>query len=233
MFKNMAGIKRFFIGLLYIFFSFLFTYICISTALADTVGRFTDIRGDVSLKRIKTTIKPSINDPVVIKDLVITGEVSRTKLILIDNSLLNIGNNSRVEITDFLLDRDTRKGIILIKTGALHAKAESLAVSNSRFEIRTPTAVIGARGTEWFTETEGEGTSIYSMSQSIAVYNPAYPNQMVTIPENHFSKVMKGSVPTPPQAYCPSDLHIIMKRWDLAGQQTSQKVKEGACEVKR
>jgi len=229
----MTGIKRFFIGLFYAFFLFLFNVICINAVFADTVGRFTDIRGDVSLKRIKTIIKPSINDPVVIKDLVITGGASRTKLILIDSSLLNIGNNSRVEITDFLLDRDTRKGIILIKTGALHAKAESLAVPNSRFEIRTPTAVIGARGTEWFTETKEEGTSIYSMSKSIAVYNPAYPNQVVTIPENHFSSVMKGAMPTPPQAYCPSDLHIIMKRWDLVGQQSSQKVIEGACEAKR
>ncbi|MCX8110377.1 MAG: FecR family protein [Syntrophorhabdaceae bacterium] len=207
--------------------------LCINPAFADTIGRFTDIRGDVSLKRTKITTRPAINDPIIIKDLVITGEVARTKLMLIDSSLLTIGNNSRVEITDFLLDKDTRKGIILVKSGALHAKAESLAVPNSRFEIRTPTAVIGARGTEWFTETEEEGTSIYSMSQSINVYNPAYPNQIVTVPENHFSRVKKGSVPAPPQAYCPSDLHIIMKRWDLAGQYSSKKVNEGVCEVKR
>lgn len=185
-----------------------------SHVLGDSIGTFTDIKGDVSLERLKRFIKPKINDAIQIKDLVITGDFARTKLMLIDNSLLTIGNNSRVEITDFLLDKNMRKGIILVKAGALHAKAEKFLEPNSRFEIRTPTAVIGARGTEWFSAIGKQAeTSIFSISESIKVYNPAYPNKPVDVKEGYFTVVEKGKLPKKPEAYCPSDLYIIMKQW--------------------
>ncbi len=192
---------------------FLFT-ILTTPCLGDPIGRFTDVKGDVSIKRIKTFIRPNINDPVQIKDLVITGDIARTKLMLIDSSLLTIGSKTRVEITDFLLDRNTRKSIILVKNGAIHAKAEKFFDPNSRFEIRTPTAVIGARGTEWFAaSSEYEETTIFSISDTVKVYNPAYPNQPVDIKEGYFTKVEPGKLPKMPEAYCPSELYSTMKQW--------------------
>ncbi len=197
------------------FFLCIFLIIIITApCLGDPIGRFTDVKGDVSLKRIKTFIRPNINDSVEIKDLLVTGEIARTKLMLIDSSLLTIGSNTKVEITDFLLDRNTRKGVILVKTGAIHAKAEKFFDPNSRFEIRTPTAVIGARGTEWFTaSSEKEETTIFSISETVSVYNPAYPNKPVDIKEGYFTKVEAGKLPKKPEAYCPSDLYAIMKQW--------------------
>jgi len=182
---------------------------------ANSIGKFTDIKGDVFLERLKIFIKPKINDAVQVKDLVMTGYYGRTKLILIDSSLLTIGNNSKVEITDFLLDMNLRKGIILIKAGALHTKAEKFLEMNSRFEVRTPTAVIGARGTEWFTEINKKGeTIVFSIADTIRVYNPAYPNQSVDVREGYFTVIERGKLPKKPESYCPSDLYIIMKKWD-------------------
>ncbi|HOP86122.1 MAG TPA: FecR family protein [Syntrophorhabdaceae bacterium] len=193
---------------------------------ADSIGKFTDIRGDVSLERLKMFIKPKINDVIQVKDLVITGDYGRTKLMLIDSSLLTIGNNSKVEITDFLLDVNLRKGIILIKAGALHTRAEKFLEINSRFEVRTPTAVIGARGTEWFTEINAkEGTTVFSIADVIRVYNPAYPNQPVNVKDGYFTVIEKGKLPTKPEPYCPSDLYIIMKKWGAEEGLNNRKLK--------
>ncbi|MCX7966295.1 MAG: FecR family protein [Syntrophorhabdaceae bacterium] len=205
---------------------FIILFISNHFALADSIGKFTDIKGDVSLERLKKFIKPKVNDPVIIKDLVITGELARTKLMLVDSSLLTIGNNSRVEITDFLLDKNTRRGIILVKTGALHTMAEKFLEINSRFEIRTPTAVIGARGTEWFTAIkENDETTVFSISDNIIVYNPAYPNKTVEVKEGYFTSVERGKLPKKPEAYRPSDLYNIMKKWGAEEALNGKKMK--------
>lgn len=201
-------------------------------AFEDSIGKFIDVKGDVSLERLKKHIRPKINDAVQVKDFIITGAFGRTKLTFVDNSLLTIGNNSKVEITDFLLDKHNRKSIILVKAGALHTKAAKLLELNSRFEVRTPTAVIGARGTEWFSATgDNEQTTVFSISDTITVFNPAYPNNPVEVKEGYFTIVEMGKLPKKPEGYCPSDLYILMKQYGAEEglKDTKLKVDEEYC----
>lgn len=187
---------------------------------ADTIGKFADIRGDVGLERAKTQLKPNVDDPVQTKDSVATGKLSRARLLLADDSLLNIGHNSKVEITEFLLEKNKRKGIVSIKTGALHTKVEKFLDPNSKFEVHTPTAVAGARGTEWLTVvTENPGTSIYAISQSVSVFNPAFPAQVVTVNAGNFTTVLAGAIPTAPVPFSAAALQGIMNQWNLVAVQ--------------
>jgi len=187
---------------------------------ADTIGKFADIRGDVGLERAKAQLKPNINDPVQTKDFVSTGKLSRARLLLADDSLLNIGHNSRVEITEFLLEKNKRQGIVSIKTGALHTKVEKFLEPGSKFEVHTPTAVAGARGTEWLTVvTENPGTTIYAISQSVSVFNPAFPTQVVTVNAGNFTTVLAGAIPTAPVPFSAAALQSIMNQWNLAAVQ--------------
>jgi len=185
---------------------------------AGTIGKFEDIRGDVSLERAKAKLKPAMNDPVLTKDLVVTGKQSRTKLTLTDDSLLNIGQNSKIEITEFLLEKNKRQGIVSIKTGALHTKVEKFLDPQSKFEVHTPTAVAGARGTEWLTVvTENPGTTIYALSQSVSVFNPAFPAQVVTVSAGNFTTVLAGAIPTVPAPFSAAALQGILNQWGLTG----------------
>ncbi len=185
---------------------------------ADTIGKFQDLKGDVSLERARAKLKPAMNDPVLTKDLVITGKQSRTKLTLTDDSLLNIGQNSKVEITEFLLEKNKRQSIVSVKTGALHTKVEKFLDPQSKFEVHTPTAVAGARGTEWLTVvTENPGTSIYAISQSVSVFNPAFPAQVVTVNAGNFTTVLAGAIPTAPAPFSAAALQGIINQWGLTG----------------
>ena len=91
--------------------------------LADTVGKFSEIRGNVSLTREKATIKPKVDDGLQIKDLVSTGERARTKLLLGDDSMLSVGQNSKLEITQFLIERGKRTSILSLGAGTIAAVA--------------------------------------------------------------------------------------------------------------
>ena len=89
----------------------------------------------------------SSGDPVYRDELVRTGEDSTAKLIFLDSTNLAIGPTSRVTLDVFVyaggtsaqkLTVNLAKGIFRFTTGALDKKA---------YEISTPTASIGVRGT--------------------------------------------------------------------------------------
>ena len=85
-----------------------------------------DIRGDVSLTRANSAISPKVEGDVQTKDLIKTGDKSRAKLLLTDDTLLSVGQRSRLEVTEYLLDKNKRSSIVSLKAGALHTKVENL-----------------------------------------------------------------------------------------------------------
>ena len=185
---------------------------------ADVVGKFNDIRGDVSLTRANAAITPKVEEAVQTKDVVATGDKSRAKLLLTDDTLLSVGQKSRLEVTEYLLDKNKRTSIVSLKAGALHTKVEKFIEPGSKFEVHTPTAVAGARGTEWLTVvSENPGTTFYALQNAITVFNPAMPTQVVTVAAGQFTTVMAGLAPTLPAAFNPMVLQGVMGQWNLAG----------------
>jgi hypothetical protein len=181
---------------------------------ADTVGKFNELRGDVSLTRAKKSLKPDVGDDIQIKDIVTTGDKSRAKLLLSDDSLLSVSQNSNLEITKFLLYKNRRTSIISLKAGAMHTRVEKFLDPNSTFEVHTPTAVAGARGTAWLTVIEVINnvaqSSIYALEQAVAVFNPALPTQVVTVAAGNFTTVAAGLAPTLPAAFAPAAIQGIV-----------------------
>lgn len=182
--------------------------------LADSVGKFRDVTGDVSLTRVKAVSKPKAGDNLEMKDLVSTAAKSRAKLLLSDDTLLSVGQNSQLEITSYLLAKDKRTSTISLKTGTLHSQVEKFLDPNSSFEVHTPTAVAGARGTGWLTVIELVNnvtqTSIYALEQSVAVFNPVLASQSVMVTAGTFTTVVAGMAPTLPVAFAPAAIMGIM-----------------------
>ncbi|MCX5810578.1 MAG: FecR domain-containing protein [Proteobacteria bacterium] len=182
-----------------------------ATLLADVVGKFNEVRGDVSMLRATVTTTPKVEGPVETKDVVATGDKARAKLLLTDDTLLSVGQKSNLEVTEYLLDKNRRSSIISLKAGAMHTKVEKFLDPDSKFEVHTPTAVAGARGTEWLTVvSENPGTTFYALQNSIAVFNPALPTQVVTVVAGQFTTVMAGLAPTIPAAFIPAAIGGIM-----------------------
>ncbi|MCX5815825.1 MAG: FecR domain-containing protein [Proteobacteria bacterium] len=179
--------------------------------LADVVGKFNEIRGDVSLLRAKVTATPKVGDAVQTKDVVATADKARAKLLLTDDTLLSVGQKSNLEVTEYLLDKNKRSSIVSLKAGAMHAKVEKFLDPDSKFEVHTPTAVAGARGTEWLTViSENPGTTFYALQNAITVFNPALPTQVVTVVAGQFTTVVAGLAPTLPAAFAPAVIQGIM-----------------------
>ena len=178
---------------------------------ADTIGKLSEIRGDVSVRRGNTVIKPKTEDEVQTQDVVTTGDKSRAKLLLKDDSLLSVGQNSTLEVTEFLLDQNKRSGILSLRSGTMHTKVEKFLEPNSKFEVRTPTAVAGARGTEWLTViSPNPGTTISVLAGSVQVSSTTVAGPSIIVTAGFSTTVAAGSLPTVPALIAPGALTAPM-----------------------
>ena len=98
----------------------------------------------------QTAARPAM--PLVMQDAVVTDVRSRTKLYFQDDSILNMGERSRVQVEEYLYNAKTERSrsVYRLVEGSLR-----VVVGRSDLEIHTPTAVAAARGTD-FVITVGE-----------------------------------------------------------------------------
>lgn len=89
---------------------------------------------------------------LLLKDTVETDRKSRTKLFFKDDSILNLGELSRVVVEEYVYspEKQRSKSIYRLIDGSL-----KVVVGRSDLEIHTPTAVAAARGTKFIIWAEG------------------------------------------------------------------------------
>jgi len=129
----------------------------------EDIGIFTAVEGRITVTRPSTGTGAAVKlqDTVLFRDTIETDKESRTKALLNDDSILTIGEHSRVEITEHIYDpaRSVRSVVVNLVQGKVRALVGKVfAGSGSKFEIHTPTAVAAARGT-YFVVWHVDGTS--------------------------------------------------------------------------
>src|SRR5881628_2288355 len=99
-----------------------------------------------------------LRESVYFKDVIETQADSRAKALFDDDSILTVGENSRVEVSEYIYDpaNNQRSSVLRLIQGKARALVGKLfAGLGSKFEVHTPTAVAAARGTYfvvWFEE---------------------------------------------------------------------------------
>ncbi|MBS1198782.1 MAG: hypothetical protein H6R18_2567 [Proteobacteria bacterium] len=122
---------------------------------ADEAGTVKVTKGSVMIERGSEKIAAKPGMKVLVGDRVVTGADSSAGLTLRDNTLLSAGANSTLSLDKFsfnptthegALDAALRRGTLAVVSGKI-AKASPQAV-----QFRTPTAILGVRGTEFVIE---------------------------------------------------------------------------------
>lgn len=83
-----------------------------------------------------------------------TGADSRANIRLADNSIVVLGANTEVEISKFQISDQSRNVEFKLFNGKMRNTVGSFRGKDSRFEVKTPNAVMAARGTEFYVEYE-------------------------------------------------------------------------------
>ncbi len=125
-----------------------------SAAGAQSVhGVLRVVKGDVQVKNAKgETAKARIGGKVFPKDTVITGKDARAKIVMVDNNEINVSPESQIEIQSYEFDPNGGKKDVLLNViyGKVRSKVEQkYDGKTSKFQIKTPSAVAGVRGTDF------------------------------------------------------------------------------------
>src|SRR2546428_9267258 len=109
-----------------------------------------------------------LREDVYFKDVIETQVISRAKALFEDDSILTVGENSRVEVNEFIYDpaNNQRSTILRLFQGKARALVGKLfAGLGSKFEVHTPAAVAAARGTYFVVWIEEKASQKMGMNE--------------------------------------------------------------------
>jgi hypothetical protein len=110
---------------------------------ADGISTVVAVKGAARIEREKAAFDAKVKDPLLIVDTVSTMEASRIKMLFRDDSVLTLGEKSRVSIKEYVhKSGEPGRSVFNLLDGNLKA-----VVGKTKFEVHTATAVAAARGT--------------------------------------------------------------------------------------
>ncbi len=182
---------------------------------ADAVGNAVAVLGTVSVVRAEDgrveALQP--NGEVYLNDVVQTGADGLAKLLLRDESILKVSPNSELAISDMIAGpgEGGRSTVDLLK-GRIRSVIGNKLGANREFNVNTPVAVAGVRGTDfevvhvlvdgqWVTGVRTFDGAVSFTAQGLL----AQTSGIVVLP-NQYSLATETAPPSPPKAINSSQL---------------------------
>src|SRR5712692_3431777 len=136
----------------------------------QAIGLYMAVIGKVTVAHVgqPVAVPVKLREDVYFKDVIETQASSRAKALFEDDSILTVGENSRVEVNEFIYDpaNNQRSTILRLFQGKARALVGKLfAGRGSRFEMYTPTAVATARGTYFVVWIEEKASQKMGMNE--------------------------------------------------------------------
>lgn len=151
------------------------THLVIATLLLLTsqtnfaaVGKITEQTGPTEIVRNKKSISSSVNTGIEMNDTVVTAK-AKAKLTFEDNTTVNITEQSKLVIDDFVYDpkKGTGKLAVKVALGTARYASGQIAKNNPQaVDVKTPTATVAVRGTDFSMTVDELGRSLVMLLPS-------------------------------------------------------------------
>ena len=126
-------------------------------ALAADVGLIKVSKGSVQIQRGAAKVPATVGAGIQASDVILTGADGAAGITFTDNSLVSVGPNSVFAIDKYSFDSTTHQGEFEgnLKQGRLAAiSGKMVKQSPESMKIRTPSAIMGVRGTEFVVQVD-------------------------------------------------------------------------------
>ncbi len=131
-------------------------------AMAADVGLIKVSKGSVQIQRGGEKLPAAVGSAVQPSDVIVTGADGSAGVTFTDNSLVSVGPNSVFAIDKYSFDTTTHVGEFEgnLKKGRLAAiSGKMVKQSPESMKIRTPSAIMGVRGTEFVVQVDDAGNT--------------------------------------------------------------------------
>lgn len=132
------------------------------------VGKVSEQTGPTEIVRNKKSLESKINAPVEMNDTIVTAK-AKAKLTFEDNTTVNITEQSKLVIDDFVYDPNKGSGKLAMKVvlgTARYASGQIAKTSPQNVAVNTPTATIAVRGTDFSMTVDELGRSLVMLLPS-------------------------------------------------------------------
>jgi hypothetical protein len=126
-------------------------------ALAADVGLVKVSKGNVQIERSGARMAAPVGTALQASDVIVTGADGSAGVTFSDNSLVSVGPNSVFAIAKYSFDSTTHAGEFegSLRKGRLAAiSGKMVKQSPESMKIRTPSAIMGVRGTEFLVQVD-------------------------------------------------------------------------------
>ncbi len=149
----------------------------------EAIGVASVIRNEVSHGPAGRTVPLGTGENVVRRETVSTGRDSTAKLVFLDQTNLAIGPAARVVLDELVYPGEGARGraVVDLTVGAFQFVSGKLLKES--YQIRTPTATIGIRGTRFSVLSERGSTRVTLEEGNIVACARAAPSRCVVLRE--------------------------------------------------
>jgi hypothetical protein len=173
-------------------------------AAGESIGEITSFYGDVNVlhQGEPDWAAAKLGLEIFQYDTVKTEVKSKVRITFEDGSLLNLSENTTMEIKEHVYtpEEERRTSLFSLTKGKVRAFCQRFTGEGSRFHVETPTAVIGIRGTKFIIwVVSNELTTVICLEDEVFVRNvdEKVPGEIV-LRENQMTQIGPGVPPIAP-----------------------------------
>ena len=136
-------------------------------------GTFIIVKNEVNIqKRDGTKETAKVGSTISVGDTVISGRDSRAKIAMQDRNIITVLSNSKLVIEEYKsTEKEKNVKLSLLEGKVRNDVKEKYDNDKNKFQIRTPTAVAGVRGTKFITSyaVETKTTEVITLKGEVVV----------------------------------------------------------------
>ncbi len=110
------------------------------------------------------------NLPIYKKDIIVTKEKSRIRLLLNDKSIITLSSMTKTILTRSVYSPDKKLRSIfinMVQGKAIFWAQKLTSYKRSEFRVKSPTAVVGVRGSKWIESVTKDATKVTTLEDTI------------------------------------------------------------------
>jgi dihydroxyacetone kinase DhaKLM complex PTS-EIIA-like component DhaM len=124
----------------------------VSSAQAKDFGLFMVVKGKVRIENSQGTNEAKVGSKIHVGDTVVTEQDSRAKIVMSDRNIINVSPSTKLKIEVYSQSGANKNVSLSLIEGRVRNNVEQKYNNeDSKFEVRTATAVAGVRGTQFVT----------------------------------------------------------------------------------
>jgi hypothetical protein len=158
----------------------------------ERIGTVLAVEGVAEVRAAQATEweRLRFRDGIFLNDTVRTAAEAKLKVLLRDDSIMTLAEQSEMQFTDFLLTEQQRRSIVNLFVGKVRLLTTRLLGAGSFTEVHTPNAVAGVRGSAAVTQyvPQNAQTDHFCESGDCYMSNPTRPNEFLTVPPGHVAQ---------------------------------------------